>query len=347
MQACYPNDPISRKLVPPKTEKELPRLADPFDPATDVNQRGRAYLHANCGHCHRFNGGGSSFIYLLYDLPLKDIKALSVRPTQGSFGIHEAQIIAPGDPFRSVLYFRLAKTGPGHMPHLGAKFVDQRGLSLIHDWIRQLPVRLDDATKIDQLISIDEPTVLAREKEELPRTFFHLSRQIAEKAKRNKPNETDLAKAEKEAAEGVGGACLAARRVTAKNWSQELLATPSRALQLAIAIRERRLPEATNRLTLEAAMSRTDLAIRDLFEPFVPEEQRTKRLGDSLVVEEFLKVMGDVERGRQLFHESKNVQCRSCHRVNGKRGSKWGRTSARLARNLIGPSCWKASCNLR
>ena len=46
-------------------------------------------------------------------------RAIGGRPTQGTFGIHDAQILAPGDPYRSVLYFRLAKTGPGHMPHLG------------------------------------------------------------------------------------------------------------------------------------------------------------------------------------------------------------------------------------
>ncbi len=150
----------SRRAQP----EALPRLTPPFDTAGDLNERARSYLHVNCGHCHRFNGGGSSYIFLQHDLPLRDTKAVGVRPTQGTFGIHDAEILAPGDPYRSVLYFRLAKTGPGHMPHLGAKVVDERALPLIHDWIRQLPVRLDDAASIDRLIELDEPTVLARER---------------------------------------------------------------------------------------------------------------------------------------------------------------------------------------
>src|SRR6185436_12343438 len=166
------------KVEPPRSPEALPRLTPPFDAARDVNDRARSYLHVNCGHCHRFNGGGSSYFFLQHDLPLRDVKALGVRPTQGTFGIHDAQLLAPGDPYRSVLYFRLSKTGPGHMPHLGAKIVDERALPLIHEWIRQLPVRLDDAANVDRLIALDEPQVLARETQERPRTQRQIARRL-------------------------------------------------------------------------------------------------------------------------------------------------------------------------
>ena len=45
----------------------------------------------------------------------------------------------PGDPFSSVLYYRISKTGPGRMPHIGSEIVDSRGVETIHDWIRSLP----------------------------------------------------------------------------------------------------------------------------------------------------------------------------------------------------------------
>jgi putative heme-binding domain-containing protein len=254
----------------PRPVEALPRLTPPFQSAGDINARARSYLHANCGHCHRFNGGGSSYVFLTLDLALADMKAIGVRPTQGTFGIHDPQLLAPGDPYRSVLYFRMAKTGPGHMPHLGATIVDERGLALINQWIRQLPVMNEDAAKIDRLIA-------------------------------------------------VGEAAAAARASERRKLADELLSSPSRALLLADAMREGRLPAPARAIVLEITQdSATDPAIRDLFEPFLPEEQRTRRLGERIDPAEILRLSGDLERGRQLFHESTVVQCKNCHRVAGK-----------------------------
>ncbi len=47
-------------------------------------------------------------------------------------------MIAPGDPLRSVLYYRMAKFGGGRMPHLGSEWPDEAGLSLVADWITSL-----------------------------------------------------------------------------------------------------------------------------------------------------------------------------------------------------------------
>src|SRR5581483_327610 len=41
------------------TLAKQPRLADPTDARAALDARARAYLHANCGHCHRFGGGGA------------------------------------------------------------------------------------------------------------------------------------------------------------------------------------------------------------------------------------------------------------------------------------------------
>lgn len=309
-------DPFA-EASPPKPADKLPRLARPFDPTLDLNDRARSYLHANCGHCHRFNGGGSSFIYLQFDLPLGDVKALGQRPTQGTFGIHDAQIIAPGDPYRSVLYFRLAKSGPGHMPHLGARIVDERGLTLIHDWIRQLPLRLDDSAKVDRLIQLDEPAVLQREGKEAPKTRWQLARQTALKKKRDEPLVDDFQVAERSAVEQA--IVRAEERVKERGkLTEELLSSPSRAMLLALAMRQERLPDSIRRLVIDRATIGADPAVRDLFEEFVPDEQRVQRLGDSINGADILKLAGDLERGWKLFHESTVVQCRNCHRIAGK-----------------------------
>ena len=41
----------------------------------------------------------------------------------GGFDIHEPRIVCPGDPSRSVMLYRMAKTGHGHMPHIGATMI--------------------------------------------------------------------------------------------------------------------------------------------------------------------------------------------------------------------------------
>ena len=64
--------------------------------------------------------------------------ALDVRPVLGAFGLTDARILSPGDPYGSVMYYRLAKVGPGRMPHAGSQVTDSRGLDLIHDWIISL-----------------------------------------------------------------------------------------------------------------------------------------------------------------------------------------------------------------
>jgi putative heme-binding domain-containing protein len=98
----------------------------------------RGYLHANCAHCHRFGGGGGQVILEMdASKPLKEMGILDVPPKQGDYGIKDARIIAPGDPGRSVLFYRLAKFGRGHMPHVGAESPSP-ALDLMQRWICEL-----------------------------------------------------------------------------------------------------------------------------------------------------------------------------------------------------------------
>ena len=122
-------------------ESQLSRKAfvDPYNENEDLDTRARSYLHVNCTSCHRFEGGGPSPIRLDFSETLAGTKLINQLPIQGSFQLPDAKIVAAGDPLRSVLYYRLAKVGPGHMPHIGAKQIDERGLRLIYDWIESLP----------------------------------------------------------------------------------------------------------------------------------------------------------------------------------------------------------------
>lgn len=118
--------------------KALKKYADPADEKQPVADRARSYLNANCGHCHRFGGGGSVEFHVNLDADVKDKHLWDAKPTRGSFEIADARILAPGDPERSVLYYRMAKFGGGRMPHLGSDLPDEAGLKLVREWIVSL-----------------------------------------------------------------------------------------------------------------------------------------------------------------------------------------------------------------
>jgi putative heme-binding domain-containing protein len=129
------------KPLPPfdaSSAKRERKLADPSDTAKPREARARAYLHANCGHCHCEGGGGAVNLRLQYPVSVAQMNAVGVRPTRGDFGLRDACILKPGDPFASTLYFRMAKFGRDRMPHIGSEVPDEAGLKLIEKWIAGL-----------------------------------------------------------------------------------------------------------------------------------------------------------------------------------------------------------------
>ncbi len=123
--------------------KDAPRsleyLVHPQDPSQPLAGRARSWLHVNCAGCHRFGAGGGVPLQFNFDQPIEKSRALDVKPVRGDFGIFEARVIAPGDPYRSVMFYRICADGLGHMPHLGARLADESGIRLVRDWIRSLP----------------------------------------------------------------------------------------------------------------------------------------------------------------------------------------------------------------
>jgi len=115
-----------------------PVLVDPTGTRGSIQVRARSYLHVNCSVCHRFNGGGAVPTYLSIDTPLNESRLIRFKPVQGDFGLPDARVIAPGDPYRSVLLFRMTLSGRGHMPYLGGKMVDDRGVIVVRDWIASM-----------------------------------------------------------------------------------------------------------------------------------------------------------------------------------------------------------------
>ncbi len=123
----------------PEPPEKLPRLVDYDDPGRPLDLRARAYLHANCSHCHMKWGGGNAEFLLLATLDLKDTGTVNTRPGQGTFDLADPRILVPGDPSRSLIAYRMRKLGLGRMPHVASSVVDEKGVQLIEEWIRGLP----------------------------------------------------------------------------------------------------------------------------------------------------------------------------------------------------------------
>ncbi len=257
--------------------EELPRLAQrqisPDDTNANLGERARSYLHLNCAHCHRRGGGGTAAFDIQQHLSLAETDLLDAPPTQGNFGIEDAKIVAPGDPYHSILYYRMAKLGRGRMPHFGSNVVDARGVQLIHDWIASLNSDRDAQANRSSLAKLQNDAKLNEDQ--------------------------------------------------ARPLIEQLLSTTSGALLLSSVMAVDEFPESYQTLTLQLASRHVDSQVADLFERFLPADQRVKRLGTVIDVPALLAAEGDIDRGEQLFFEASGVTCRNCHRI-GQRGAAVG-----------------------
>jgi len=77
------------------------------------------------------------------------------------------------------------------------------------------------------------------------------------------------------------------------------------------------LPGTTRDQAIAAATTHQSATVRDLFERFLPEEKRVKRLGTTVRPSQILALPGDVARGRTVFFKTDGVQCRNCHKIAG------------------------------
>ncbi|HEY8935936.1 MAG TPA: hypothetical protein VIM65_11975, partial [Cyclobacteriaceae bacterium] len=105
-----------------------------------LNNRARAYLDANCGHCHnRLGPASTSGLFL--DIKEKDPAHLGINksPVAAGRGAGEFQFdIVPGQPHKSILVFRMNTNDPAiAMPEIGREQIHKEGLALIEEWIRK------------------------------------------------------------------------------------------------------------------------------------------------------------------------------------------------------------------
>jgi uncharacterized repeat protein (TIGR03806 family) len=279
---------------------DAPPAVDPYDATADLDARARSYLHLNCGHCHRRGGGGSAFIDLRGELALAKTNVVS-KPTQGAFGISDALVIAPGEPNRSTLLYRMSKSGRGRMPYFGSSEVDPHGVELIRQWIASLPPAQGESSS-----------------EASSKSVQHLCDQLA-----------------------AGSTGAAARQAII----DQALSSTEQALALAGLVAEMST-DSTRQEIAARASQHADPQIRDLFERFLPDDQRTPRIAVVINPREVLALRGDASRGRTLVLETAGMQCKNCHRLENA-GNELGPdlsqsvkklTKAQLLESILQPS---------
>ncbi len=121
----------------------VPAYAVFDDPASGtVEERARAYLDVNCGHCHNVSGlARTSGLYLNIDeaTPARyGVCKAPVAAGQGSGGLDVD--IEPRQPDKSILVYRMDSTAAGiAMPELGRQTVHAEAVELVRAWIEGLP----------------------------------------------------------------------------------------------------------------------------------------------------------------------------------------------------------------
>lgn len=119
---------------------KAPMLAD-YRQNGKTEDMARAYLDANCAHCHNPHGPASTSGMFL-DVTETDPEHLGVGkpPVAAGRGSGNRKYgIVPGKPSESILLYRMESDDPGiRMPELGRQLMHKEGVELIEAWIRAL-----------------------------------------------------------------------------------------------------------------------------------------------------------------------------------------------------------------
>ena len=117
----------------------------PISSYTDLNasldDRARAYLDINCGHCH-IPGGSADTTGLYLNLIEENQEKLGIFKKPVAAGRASGNLkysIVPGHADDSIMLFRMKSLDPGiMMPESGRALADDTGIKLIKNWIDKL-----------------------------------------------------------------------------------------------------------------------------------------------------------------------------------------------------------------
>lgn len=106
-----------------------------------LEERGRAYLAANCAHCHSSVGSAkNSGLYLNYHQKDPRKRGILKPPIAAGKGSGDLQYdIVPGKPEESIFIYRMKSNDPAiRMPEIGRSVAHEEGFALIEEYIKSL-----------------------------------------------------------------------------------------------------------------------------------------------------------------------------------------------------------------
>ena len=132
---------IDMGYLEPNIPAQIETVVPWDDPSYPVEDRMRAYLDMNCAHCHRDNSHCDyrPMRFAWEETTDRTNIGVCVEPNNTSIGEGLEYIVTPGNPERSVLYFRINSTDESvRMPLLGRSVIHEEGRELIYEYISSL-----------------------------------------------------------------------------------------------------------------------------------------------------------------------------------------------------------------
>ncbi|MAJ85093.1 MAG: hypothetical protein CMQ71_03905 [Gammaproteobacteria bacterium] len=116
-------------------------MSNYLDLDATLEDRARAYLDINCGHCH-IPGGSADTTGLYLNFTEKDREQLGIYKKPVAAGRASGNLkysIVPGHSNESIMLYRMRSLDPGiMMPESGRALADDAGIELIKNWIDKL-----------------------------------------------------------------------------------------------------------------------------------------------------------------------------------------------------------------
>lgn len=141
-------------------------------------------------------------------------------------------------------------------------------------------------------------------------------------------------------------ASTAAKHPVTNNSIPNDLKIPSGALRVFAARLTGKLDDQAWARAIQLAAASDLATVRDLFDPYLPSDQRSQRLGLEIDPRDILERTGDAAKGARLFTVEGKARCATCHRV-GPQGAFIGpdlsniggrMTRARILKSILDPS---------
>ena len=141
LELLYEAGYLDTEVDGPPIAANLPKYYTPDDLSVNLEERARSYLAVNCSYCH-YEG---TTVISVGDT-WKGEPSLSIEETNLLHGEGEGlaviddtdRFVIPGNPNKSIiLSLTAASNGYSRMPPLATDIVDEEGITLLADWIRQ------------------------------------------------------------------------------------------------------------------------------------------------------------------------------------------------------------------